>query len=110
MLTAPQSLEATLEEVVSPIPRVEAEDTFHGFAIRFVSEEDPALKIWAIPSLLSARPKDTVYEQRISIPGHSRECFIQLLDDDRRATKYSLETRVVLLIRPVLNQSFAKAF
>lgn len=89
----PQSLEATLQEVAAPIPRMEGEDMFDGVADEPVSEESPTTRKRSTQYCSSAGLEDTVQEQIADIPALVEDAVVRLFGTGS-ATKSSADTKV----------------
>lgn len=106
----PQSLENALEKVATSVPKENDEDTFDGLNDRAVSEERPACRVQSPQSRSPAWRDDAVRSKFANISGVVDDSFVRLIGDLGRATDSSPDTKVLSVIRTVVNRSVRKPF
>lgn len=92
------------------IPIAEDEDTFDSFANRPMSEKRLALRIGPTQARSSAKLENAMREQIASIPVSVEYAVLRLFCDAGCATESSSDTKVLSVIRTVVNTSVVKDF
>lgn len=107
---ASQSLEAALEEVAVPIVRVDGKDALDGLPDRPASEEHLAYRIRPTQTGSLAGQENTVRGQIAIILALVGHAVVRLFVYAGRPTESSLDTKVMEVIRAVVNRLVSKAF
>lgn len=107
---ASQSVETALKEVTTPVLIATGEDMVNGLAERHMSKGRPVSNIQHTESRSLARLEDMVLDQFASIYGTSEEPVFSLLGNAGPKTKSGPATKVLVVIRTVVNRSISKAY
>lgn len=109
-IIVPQSSEAVLQKVVTPIWRAEGVDTFSGLVNRPVLQERPTSRIWLKHTTSLARLESPMSEQISSIPVLVENAMILLFKDADRFMESSPDRKMISVIQTLAGRALAKSF